>query len=243
MFCYAISRKWGLGMPRISRVVGVGLPHHVTQRGNYGGVVFENDSDREMYLSLISEYASRNVLSILSYCLMPNHVHFVAVPGNTDSLARVFNTAHMRYSQWINWKRGLKGHLWQGRFYSCVLDGRHLFAAARYVERNPVRAGIIESAAGWEWSSAGVHVGKSFDRFGFDLDALWSLLPDHKSEWDEFLLSDDECVENAVLRTNTRTGRPVGDAAFVRMLEKRLGRRLNPMHIGRPKLHARVEVN
>lgn len=230
-------------MPRISRVVGVGLPHHVTQRGNYGGVVFESDSDRERYLSLISEYSSRNALSILSYCLMPNHVHFVAVPGNTDSLARVFNTAHMRYSQWINWKRGLKGHLWQGRFYSCVLDGRHLLAAARYVERNPARAGIVESAVAWKWSSAGMHVGRSFDRFGFDLDALWSLLPEHKSEWAQYLLKEDECEASAEIRTNTRTGRPVGDAAFVRMLEKRLGRRLHPMHIGRPNLHAHVEVN
>lgn len=227
-------------MPRISRVVGVGLPHHITQRGNYGGLVFENNSDRGYYLNLVSEYATRNALSILSYCLMPNHVHFVAVPGNKDSLARVFRIAHMRYAQYINWKRGLKGHLWQNRFYSCLLDGSHLLAAARYVERNPVRAGLAETADAWEWSSARTHVGKRVDRFGFDLEALWSLIPEVKEGWGSYLLKEEDADVDDSIRSNTRTGRPVGDEAFVKMLEKRLGCRLHPLPVGRPN---RCELN
>ncbi|MBI5745350.1 MAG: transposase [Elusimicrobia bacterium] len=222
-------------MPRISRAVGVGLPHHITQRGNYGGMVFESDSDRERYLSLISEYALQNALSILAYCLMPNHVHFVAIPGSEYSLARVFNTAHMRYAQYINWRRGLRGHLWQGRFYSCPLDGRHLVAAARYVERNPVRAGMVAAAGSWGWSSAAMHLGHAGDRFRFDLDALWSLLPDLKRDWGTWLSKEDDFEESGCLRKNTRTGRPVGDEAFVRMMERRLGRRLHPLAVGRPE--------
>lgn len=229
-------------MPRISRAVGIGLPHHITQRGNYGGVVFESDSDREMYLKLISEYAAKDAVSILAYCLMPNHVHFVAVPGKENSFARVFSTAHMRYSQYLNWKRGMRGHLWQGRFYSCVLDAGHLLAAARYVERNPVRAGMVESATAWEWASTRTHVGRRSDGFGFDLDALWSLIPVRKLEWEDYLQEEGECGENAKIRANTRTGRPAGDAAFVKMLEKRLGRRLRPMPVGRPNLRELVEA-
>lgn len=229
-------------MPRISRVVGIGLPHHVTQRGNYGGAVFETNSDRERYLSLISEYGAKYALSILAYCLMPNHVHLIAIPGNPDSLSRVLNTAHMRYSQYLNWKRGLKGHLWQGRFYSCVLDGRHLLAAARYVERNPARAGIVETPEAWEWSSARMHLGSNSDRYRFDLDAIWSLIPVQKLQWGKYLQEEDECAANETIRANTRTGRPVGDAAFVKMLERRLGRRLHPMHVGRPNLQELVEV-
>jgi putative transposase len=214
--------------------VGVGLPHHVTQRGNYGSLIFENDFDKRKYLGLISEYAYKYALSILSYCLMPNHVHFLVVPGNELSLARAFNTAHMRYAQYLNWRRGLKGHLWQGRFYSCVLDGNHLLAAARYVERNPVRAGIAKSPEGWNWSSARVHTGTENDRFGFDLDALWSLLPEVRTEWKEYIHAEDEANITCAIRTNTHTGRPIGAPAFIAMLEKRLGRRLNALPIGRP---------
>ncbi|HCC48361.1 MAG TPA: transposase [Elusimicrobia bacterium] len=230
-------------MPRISRAVGVGLPHHITQRGNYGGAVFDSNSDRERYLNLILEYAARDALSILAYCLMPNHVHFVAVPGNEESLSRVFSIAHMRYAQYMNWKRGVKGHFWQGRFYSCILDGRHLLAAARYVERNPVRAGMVKSADAWEWSSAGVHVGKKTDKLGFDLDALWSLLPELKPEWGSYLLKEEDAEADRSIRLNTRRGRPVGDGAFVHMLEKRLGRRLHPMHVGRPNRRESLEMN
>lgn len=230
-------------MPRISRVVGVGLPHHVTQRGNYGGVVFETNSDRGYYLNLVSEYSSRHALSILAYCLMPNHVHFVAVPGNKDSLARVFDVVNMRYAQYVNWKRAVKGHLWQSRFYSCLLDGKHLLAAARYVERNPVRAGLVKYAAAWDWSSAGSHVGQRTDRFGFDLEGLWSLLPEIRKDWESCLLNTEDSSGDDSIRSNTRTGRPAGDDAFVKMLEKRLGCRLHPLHIGRPNRQELIEAN
>lgn len=224
-------------MPRIARVIGVGLPHHVTQRGNYGGVVFENDLERSRYLRLISEYAAKYALSILGYCLMQNHVHFLVVPGNEDSMARVFKIAHMRYAQFVNWKRGVTGHLWQGRFYSCVLGGTHLLAAAGYIERNPVRAGLVPGAGDWEWSSAGFHKGKERDRYGFDLGALWSFLPEIKRDWNDFLGSQSE-KEVDEIRECTRTGRPVGDDAFMHMLERRLGRRLRALPIGRPGVQA-----
>ena len=86
-------------MPRIARVVAVGIPHHITQRGNYRQDVFLDDSDRRKYLLWIQEYSQKYHLNILAYCLMRNHVHFIAIPQKEDSLARTFNTAHMRYSQ------------------------------------------------------------------------------------------------------------------------------------------------
>lgn len=221
-------------MPRISRVVGVGVPHHVTQRGNYGGLVFESDFDKARYLALVSEYASQNALSILAYCLMPNHVHFVAVPGNEKALAITFKMAHARYAQYLNWKRNVKGHLWQGRFYSCILDGTHLLAAARYVERNPVRAYLAESADMWEWSSARTHLGRGGNEYGFDLEALWSFIPGLKKEWPQYLSQMDENETADRIRTSTCTGRPLCNDAFMRILENRLGRRLHAMPVGRP---------
>ena len=120
-------------MPRIARAVAVGIPHHITQRGNYRQVVFEEDSDYRQYLEWLKHYSNKYSLRIWAYCLMNNHVHFVAVPENEESMARAFNTLHMRYAQYSNAKRGDKGHLWQGRYYSTALDERHLYAAMRYV--------------------------------------------------------------------------------------------------------------
>lgn len=85
-------------MSRLSRVVAVGLPHHITQRGNYRQDVFIDDADRNQYLAWIRDYSIKYGLSILAYCLMRNHVHFIAIPFKEDSLAKTFNTVHMRYS-------------------------------------------------------------------------------------------------------------------------------------------------
>lgn len=119
-------------MPRHSRIVILGVTHHITQRGNYRQEIFEENEDYKRYCLWVSEYAEKYGLDILAYCLMTNH--FVIVPEKEDSLARAFNTTHMRYSQYMNRKKKLRGHLWQGRFFSCFMDNDHLYRAIRYVE-------------------------------------------------------------------------------------------------------------
>jgi putative transposase len=105
-------------MPRQARIVIPKIPHHVTQRGNYRQGVFEEEGDYNLYCTWMGQYADTYGLDILAYCLMSNHVHFIVVPREAESLARVFNTLHMRYAQYINRRSGARGHLWQGRFYS-----------------------------------------------------------------------------------------------------------------------------
>ena len=146
-------------MSRSARIVIPDYPYHITQRGNYRQNVFIDDDDRIKYLSWIDEYSKRYQLSILAFCLMNNHVHFIAIPGKEDSLSKVFSIVHMRHSQYLNKRMGKSGHLWQGRFYSCVLDENYLIASLRYVENNPVRAGILKEAWKWKWSSAAYSVG------------------------------------------------------------------------------------
>ena len=114
-------------MPRHSRIVIPDIPHHITQRGNYRQDIFKSDSDYEKYSLWFNEYAAKYKLDVLAYCLMSNHVHFIVVPGKEETLARVFNTTHMRYAQYVNKKLKATGHLWQGRFFSCVLDNKHLY--------------------------------------------------------------------------------------------------------------------
>lgn len=138
-------------MPRIARAVAVDYPHHITQRGNYRQPVFETDEDYVRYLEWLKLYSSKYSLKIWAYCLMGNHIHFIAVPMEQDSMAKTFNTLHMRYAQYFNMRNKTAGHLWQGRFYSCVLDERHVYAGIRYVENNPVRAHIVGKARLYRW--------------------------------------------------------------------------------------------
>jgi len=221
-------------MPRIARVVAVGLPHHITQRGNYRQDVFVNADDREQYLAWIREYSTEYGLSILAYCLMQNHVHFIAIPTESESLARTFNTAHMRYSQYFNKKLKQRGHLWQGRFYSCVLDEHHLLLAARYIERNPVRAGLVNKPWQWPWSSAIAHINEK-ENSPIELGDLFGIIGMSYGSWAKYIDSQEE--ENFLqnIREHTLTGRPLASAAFVERLEEKFNRRLRALAIGRPK--------
>ena len=146
-------------MPRRTRVVFEGVVHHITQRGNYRQNVFEDDSDKSKYIEFIREYSEKYGMKIYAYCLMSNHVHFIAAPVKEDSLAMTFKYSNMRYSSYFNRKNKRSGHLWQGRFYSCPLQFEHALEALRYVERNPVRARMVELPWEYEWSSAREHVG------------------------------------------------------------------------------------
>lgn len=218
-------------MPRIARVVVVGVPHHVTQRGNYQQIVFRDDEDRNRYLALMKEYSNKCGLRIWAYCLMGNHVHFVAVPQSSDSMARTFNQAHMCYSQYFNRRTRRRGHLWQGRFYSCPLDETHHYAAVRYVENNPVSAGLVRRGEDYSWSSALSHVaGISDPILSHDLPLLREI-----SDWREYLsISDEEAMMEHV-RECTVTGRPAGSDSFTRRIEQLLGRILVPEPVGRPR--------
>jgi putative transposase len=102
--------------------------------------------DYQRYLNLLKEYSTPRGLEVVAYCLMPNHVHLVAIPNRADSLATVLKPVHLRLAQYVNWTHGMIGRRWQGRFFSCPLDDRHTATAVRYVELNPVRAGLVREA-------------------------------------------------------------------------------------------------
>jgi putative transposase len=127
-------------MARLRRIVLPGIPHHVTQRGNRRERVFFEEGDYALYLDLLSEAAARSHVAIWAYCLMPNHVHIIAVPSDEDGLRRTFRYVHRHYTGYINARMRVTGHLWQGRFSSVAMDEAHLVCALRYVALNPVRA-------------------------------------------------------------------------------------------------------
>ena len=179
-------------------------PHHVTQRGNGRRVIFETDNDRLVYLGLLQQHAKQQRLAILGYCLMPNHVHLIAVPESEGSLRRTLRNIHGRYAAYLNIRQASSGHVWQGRYYSCPMDDDHLWTALRYIERNPVRAGMVRDATDFPWSSARVHLGGGRDGL-IDLapwSERWTL-----DEWSEFLSATELEPESEALRRSTHSGR------------------------------------
>lgn len=218
-------------MPRIGRIVATGYPHHITQRGNYRHIVFIEADDYKHYLEWLDLYAKKNSLSILAYCLMSNHVHFIVIPEAEYSLARTFNACHMRYAQYFNKKRKVFGHLWQGRFYSCILSESHLYAAIRYIENNPVRAHLVKRAWDWKWSSARYHVLNEECPISLtDVDRFIKI-----GNWKDYLCETEDIDQLKRIRANTLSGRPLGDAAFISRIERIFHLRIRPMQRGRPR--------
>jgi putative transposase len=165
---------------------------------------------------------------------MTNHIHLVAVPSTGDGLHRVLKPLHMRYAQRINRARGWKGHLWQGRFFSSPLDEAYLWAAVRYVERNPVRAGMEHCAENYRWSSAAAHCGIRSDSL-LNLESDWSKQFSAIDDWSVWLAEGNRTEEIQTLRQNVEKGLPCGNPSFVRRLGDMVGRQLEYRPQGRPR--------
>jgi putative transposase len=221
-------------MPRIARVVAVGHPHHITQRGNYRQKIFSTNADRKKYLSIIKAESKRYGLMILAYCLMPNHVHFVVIPEKEDSMSRVFKYAHMKYSQYYNKKMHTAGHLFQGRFFSSTMDETYTLACTRYIERNPVRAKMVKKPYLYDWSSAKLHCGIE-DPDELRVNRLFDYIEETQKTWKEFIELPDNDEEVRAIKEKTKKGRPLGDDNFIKKLEKKVGRLLRLKPKGRPK--------
>ncbi len=216
-------------MARFARLVVPEYPHHITQRGVRSMDVFADHHDRLTYLQIMAEESAASGVTYLAWCLMDNHVHLIAVPEHETSLARAVGETHRRYTRMKNFREGVRGYLFQGRFGSCVLDHQHLLAAARYVERNPVAAGMVSSPLDFPWSSARYHCGMS------DLDPLIKtpVLPELVDNWGQFLQTTDEKQDRLIFQ-KTKTGRPLGGSAFIEKLEQFTGRVLKMKTPGRP---------
>lgn len=214
-------------MPRIARVIAPGIPHHITQRGNRRMQTFFGDKDYKAYVDIMAEWCFKYSVQIWAYCLMPNHVHMIAVPKTEDDLRRAIGEAHRRYTRLINFREGWRGHLWQGRFASFPMDERYLLAATRYVELNPVRARLVDDPAKWRWSSTVAHLTGKDDDF-VSVTPLLDLVGD----WREFIYSHGVGRDFEMIRKHERTGRPLGSTGFIEKIERMLERTLKSQKPG-----------
>ena len=211
-------------MSRRPRLILPGFPHHVTHRGNRRSPIFRDDADRRFYLSKLALYAARYELRLYAYSLMTNHVHHILVPPTREAASCCFRDLHGLYADYFNGKYCLDGHLWQERFFACVLDDAHLWNAVRYVEQNPVRAGMVEKAEDYRWSSARAHCGLILDPL---LDPDFppaGLIPD----WRAWLADELSAGALEEIRTATWKGIPCANEDFIRELERLTGIPLLP---------------
>lgn len=217
-------------MPRLARLIIPHIPHHLTQRGNRRQRVFFGEEDKSYYLKILRDNMDGTGLRILGYCLMDNHVHIISTPSTKSEFAAVLGETHRKYTTIINTREKWKGHLWQERYWSFPLDEPYLYRAVRYVERNPVRAGVVNRAGDYRWSSARCHLRMWEDPL-VDLDGSLPIAVDWKSYLEEG--EDDSFPEE--IHTHEKTGRPLGDDSFIAKLEAMTGQPIAKKKPGRPK--------
>lgn len=176
---------------------------------------FFAERDYHEYISLMAEWCTRCNVQVWSYCLMPNHVHLIAIPETENGLCCAIGEAHRRYTRYVNFQKGWKGHLWQGRFASFPMDEQYLLAAARYIDLNPVKAGIVKRAEDYRWSSARAHI-QGKDDILVKTGPLAALV----DNWEEILAGGIPENESEQFQRHERSGRPLGDENFLARLEE-----------------------
>lgn len=221
-------------MARIPRIVMPNAPHHIMQEGNNGQNVFFSDDDRKYFLETLNEQSYKYGLEIWSWCLMNNHIHLVATPVKEQSLSRAVGRTNQVYALYLNRQYGRRGHLWQNRFFSCFFEDSLFYRTVRFVERNPVRAGSVQNAWQYRWSSASAHI-TGEDPFDIlDLEKWQEGFGGPGEEWRQYLRVWENEKDVIQLQSHTRKGRPLGSDNFIDVAEKQLCKNLRSKPVGRP---------
>lgn len=226
-------------MARRARLVLPDVPLHIIQRGNNRHPCFISDGDFNVYLSMLREAASDLACSIHAYVLMTNHVHLLVSPLDTVSPSILMKTVGQRYSQYVNRRYNRTGTLWEGRFRSCLVEGeRYLLTCQRYIELNPVRAGMVRSPDRYRWSSYGANAEGAQNKI-ITPHAIYCRLGSEpigrQAAYRE--LFHDEIASHALdfLRRATNGNYAMGDEPFLERARQSLGRRVTPHPTGRPQ--------
>jgi len=232
-------------MPRQSRLVLPGIAVHIVQRGNNRQQCFFRESDFSLYLLYLRELTKKHDCKIHAYCLMSNHVHLLMTPTAPDGPSALMRDLGQRYVQYINRTRGRTGTLWEGRFRSCVTESaRYVLACYRYIELNPVRAGMVEEPGKYAWSSFRANASGEDDRLTTPHAEFTALGLDNASRRDAYNTFFNEALEESllhVIREATRGDYPLGSEAFLRGHRFPSARKTKRGRAGRPALRVKSE--
>lgn len=226
-------------MPSAARIVVPGFPHHVVHRGHDRQPIFRRSGDYERYLATLAEFKDRYRVKVYAYCLMTNHVHLLLEPADGHGMARLMRRAAGRHTRRLNAREGRRGTLWEGRYGSSVVDrDAYLLNCVRYIELNPVRAGLVRDPAGYAWSSCRV-------RLGLARVAWLDPYPGEEhfagTEYHTFLLEGLPLGDAQLIRQAVRRGHLTGDRAFAERVQHLTGRRIAARGPGRPRKQSSPE--
>jgi putative transposase len=225
-------------MARLPRLVIPSQPHHIIQRGNNRQPVFYDTDDYTAFLNWLREAAKSFKVAIHAYVLMPNHLHLLASPADATGMSRMMQWVGRQYVPYFNKKYQRSGTLWEGRYRATVIDSEHYFlTCSRYIELNPVRAGLAGVAGDYPWSSYAHHVGQKHDSLITDHSLYWSLgnTPfDRELAYRDLVDQSLPAAEVAMLTEATLKGWALGSDKFKEQLAKQTSRRVSPGKRGRP---------
>jgi len=225
-------------MPRRARLRIAGAPLHIIQRGNNRSCCFFADHDYGCYLHHLEELAARYVCSIHAYVLMTNHVHLLLTPDRLDGASLLMKHLGQRYVQYFNRVHDRSGTLWEGRFRSSIVQAEtYLLRCQRYIELNPVRAGMVDAPGGYRWSSFAANalgcrnaLVTPHSRFL----ALGTRGSNRRAAYLELFRSELEPTELEEIRTSANVGYALGNERFRKEIAVALGHRAGPGKSGRP---------
>ena len=226
-------------MGRCPRVFIPGFPHHVVQRGHDHNAVFIDGRDYDYYLSNLIEWKTHYEVGVYAYCLMTNHVHLILVPhADGSSISSLMRRLSARQGRRVNRLERRVGTLWSGRFKSSVVDtDRYLMACLRYVELNPVRAGIVDRPESYPWSSYSQRLGLNNESW-LDSDPVTESLgatPEaRRRAYAAFVREGIAPAEHRFLQAAVRRNQLTGDGRFIDEIERRTGLRIETRGQGRP---------
>lgn len=225
-------------MARLLRLILAGQTHHLIQRGHNRQAVFVDDQDRRKYVDTLREVAAIHGVAVHAYVLMDNHVHLLVTPQQSDGASRMMQSLGRRYVAWFNLRHGRSGTLWEGRFRGALIDSeRYFLTCMRYIDLNPVRAGMVSNCRDFIWSSHAHYIGERTDPLITEHPLFWALgnTPFERDAAYKGLFateidsSDQQALTNSVIK-----GWPLGSAEFLAKLAKQTDRRLHTGRRGRP---------
>ncbi len=227
-------------MPRTARPILPGYPHHIIQRGHNRQVVFPREEDYLYYLENLREWKERLGCRVYAFCLMTNHVHLIIDPGeNVHNLAQLMKRVAGRQTRYINKKETRTGSLWEGRYKSSpVSTNEYLLACSRYIELNPVRAGIVTDPAEYRWSSYSSKIGQNklewldYDPCYLDLSPSEETRAANYSDWVKRRIPTGELE---LIRKSLQRGQLTGGDRFIDEVEGKLEKRIEFRGPGRPR--------
>jgi len=226
-------------MPRRARLRIADVPLHIIQRGNNRGTCFFTDYDYGCYLDYLGELATRYQCAIHAYILMTNHVHMLLTPHGSESASLLMKHLGQRYVQHVNRVYQRSGTLWEGRFRSSIVQAEtYLLRCQRYIELNPVRAGMVDSPASYRWSSFHANALGRHDKLVTPHPVFLALGGEESRRRTRYLELFRDQIESRDLeeiRLSANAGYALGDERFRKELGLSLRRRAGPGKPGRPR--------